>query len=319
MFTITLLSLTALRKGRLSPRKFLYSYFYAVPYRERVHTFGHVGDANHGTNERDEIARKSNMCGRSWTCSNRIKGFLDDHENMNVLTWIAIASLYKINPDENKHLKDHCGAVHLDVPKLPLFMSTGDPVPPNKYPFVAGFDVHGRSKTTCTGVLISKRHVLTAAHCIYDDSLVMLPNHRCNPNGQLLPVSDITIYLGTKCPKPGGCPNGEKRTPYKPLYIVPHPKYEPCRAHNDIALVELDKDAKPEEASPICMPNEDDLVIHRTVTAIGYGIDKLPTTLLDRMTPYILCYLFIYLFTARMVSYRQNEPQNRERSITCLK
>ncbi|EYC01983.1 hypothetical protein Y032_0103g3576 [Ancylostoma ceylanicum] len=138
-------------------------------------------------------------------------------------------------------------------------------------------------------------------------------------SGQLLPVSDITIYLGTKCPKPGGCPNGEKRTPYKPLYIVPHPKYEPCRAHNDIALVELDKDAKPEEASPICMPNEDDLVIHRTVTAIGYGIDKLPTTLLDRMTPYILCYLFIYLFTARMVSYRQNEPQNRERSITCLK
>ncbi|EYB94736.1 hypothetical protein Y032_0168g200 [Ancylostoma ceylanicum] len=28
-------------------------------------TLGHVGDANHGTNERDQIARKLNMCGQS--------------------------------------------------------------------------------------------------------------------------------------------------------------------------------------------------------------------------------------------------------------
>ncbi|EYB83602.1 hypothetical protein Y032_0332g2750 [Ancylostoma ceylanicum] len=35
-------------------------------------TFGHVGDANHGTNERDQIAQKANMCGQFWTCSNML-------------------------------------------------------------------------------------------------------------------------------------------------------------------------------------------------------------------------------------------------------
>ncbi|EYC01991.1 hypothetical protein Y032_0103g3579 [Ancylostoma ceylanicum] len=208
-----------------------------------------------------------------------IQGFLGDHENMNVLTWIAIASLHKINQQENENLKASCGAIHLKVPEpeLPHFMSTGNPVPPNKYPFIAGFDTlaNYRSKKRCTGVLISKRHVLTAAHCVYDNSQVILPGPYCNPHGKLLPTLDMTIYLGTKCPKPGDCPNGEERTPYKPRYIIPHPKYEPCRGHiNDIALIELDIEAKPEEASPICMPEEDDSMLYQTVTAIGYGTDN---------------------------------------------
>ncbi|EPB80470.1 hypothetical protein ANCCEY_00367 [Ancylostoma ceylanicum] len=165
---------------------------------------------------------------------------------MNVLTWIAIASLHKINQQENENLKASCGAIHLKVPEK-----------------------------RCTGVLISKRHVLTAAHCVYDNSQVILPGPYCNPHGKLLPTLDMTIYLGTKCPKPGDCPNGEERTPYKPRYIIPHPKYEPCRGHiNDIALIELDIEAKPEEASPICMPEEDDSMLYQTVTAIGYGTDS---------------------------------------------
>ncbi|EPB80472.1 hypothetical protein ANCCEY_00369 [Ancylostoma ceylanicum] len=86
---------------------------------------------------------------------------------------------------------------------------------------------------------------------------------------------NITVYLGTKCPKPGECPNGEKRTAYKPRYIIPHPNFAPCHYYaNDIAVIELDKDANLDETSPICMPEEDDLLQSGTVTAIGYGYDE---------------------------------------------
>ncbi|EYC01999.1 hypothetical protein Y032_0103g3585 [Ancylostoma ceylanicum] len=91
----------------------------------------------------------------------------------------------------------------------------------------------------------------------------------------LLPMLNITVYLGTKCPKPGECPNGEKRTAYKPRYIIPHPNFAPCHYYaNDIAVIELDKDANLDETSPICMPEEDDLLQSGTVTAIGYGYDE---------------------------------------------
>ncbi|EPB80471.1 trypsin [Ancylostoma ceylanicum] len=167
---------------------------------------------------------------------------------MNFLAWIAIASLYKIDPEENEHLKDHCGARHLDVPNY-----------------------------RCTGTLISKRHVLTAAHCVYDLSQALKDvgsEEQCTPNGKLLPPLDMTVYLGTKCPKLRKCPNGEKRTTYKARHIIPHPDFTVCpQAANDIAVIELDKDANPEEASPVCMPEEDDSVLGRTVTGIGYGID----------------------------------------------
>ncbi|KIH46233.1 hypothetical protein ANCDUO_23716, partial [Ancylostoma duodenale] len=164
-----------------------------------------------------------------------------------IITWGVISLLYKINIDENKLLKDHCGAVHLDVPNY-----------------------------GCTGVLISNRHVLTAAHCVYDYSRarqIVGSEIQCDPNVELLPMLDMTIYLGTKCPKSGECPNGEKRTPYKPLYVIPHPGFDVCRIVNDIAVIELNEDANLEEASPICMAEEDDPVLNQTVTGIGYGMD----------------------------------------------
>ncbi|RCN40273.1 hypothetical protein ANCCAN_13805 [Ancylostoma caninum] len=83
---------------------------------------------------------------------------------------------------------------------------------------------------------------------------------------------NMTIFLGTKCPKSGLCSDKEELVPYKPRYIIPHPGYVPCIFIKDIAVIELDKDANPEEASPICMAEKDDPVMG-SVTVVGYGMD----------------------------------------------
>ncbi|RCN40274.1 hypothetical protein ANCCAN_13806 [Ancylostoma caninum] len=160
------------------------------------------------------------------------------------------------------------------------YASTGVAVPPNKYPFAAllHMRVDEDKEALCTGVLISERHILTAAHCVYDESKVeqiVGAEVSCNPMGELLPLLDMTILLGTKCPKPGVCSDEKELALYKPRYIIPHPEYVPCILANDIAVIELDKDAKSEEASPICIVEERDSVKGR-VTVVGRLYPEFP-------------------------------------------
>src|SRR5262245_36084037 len=59
----------------------------------------------------------------------------------------------------------------------------GTRVPVDQYPYVAQLLFEGF--TQCTGTLISSRHVLTAAHCFFDDS-----------NTRVVGDRDMTVLLG---------------------------------------------------------------------------------------------------------------------------
>lgn len=86
----------------------------------------------------------------------------------------------------------------------------------------------------CTGALVSPRHVLTAAHCIYDAR-----------TGNLIPAKDIEFLAGWR--------NGRASAYRNVRRAIAHPDYEytgpegDLRVANDIALLEL--------ASPIQLAN----------------------------------------------------------------
>ncbi|KAK6759593.1 hypothetical protein RB195_021273 [Necator americanus] len=199
---------------------------------------------------------------------------------MNIFPWISVASLVRIDTNENTRLKETCGAIRLQQiePKRgPQLISNGDPVDRNEYPFVVGlFSIKITSTknigSVCSGSLISRRHVITAAHCVYEINEDEVKLWRKNPelaNPQIF--ENILVSVGSRCPTFLGCPNDRV---YTPRYVIPHPRYDRLdpKHLNDVALIELDRDVDETVASPICLPEEDSSV-EGPMVAIGYGVD----------------------------------------------
>ncbi|KAK6759598.1 hypothetical protein RB195_021278 [Necator americanus] len=200
---------------------------------------------------------------------------------MNILPWISVASLVRIDTSENERLKETCGAIRLqqiDPKRGPQLISNGEPVDSNEYPFAVGlfpFKVvpQGHLGKVCSASLISRRHVITAAHCVYDvneDKLKLWRKHPELADPRIF--ENMEIHVGSRCPTYRGCP-GE--TVYTPRYVFPHPWYDRLdpRQHYDVALIELDKDVEETVASPICLAEENSTV-EGPMVAIGYGNDS---------------------------------------------
>uniref|UniRef100_A0A182NVH5 Peptidase S1 domain-containing protein n=1 Tax=Anopheles dirus TaxID=7168 RepID=A0A182NVH5_9DIPT len=119
-----------------------------------------------------------------------------------------------------------------------------------EFPFMAlvEFDGKDNAHVKCGAALISKRFLLTAAHCTRDYNI-------------------SSVRLGMVETK------DREATPYDVRQIVVHPGYKTRR--NDIALIEVTKDvASTRFIQPICL-NTDLLDIGSTVnlTIMGWGVD----------------------------------------------
>ncbi|KAK6759603.1 hypothetical protein RB195_021281 [Necator americanus] len=203
---------------------------------------------------------------------------------MIILWWIGFSLAYAHHIEksffmrnENSPGQKQCGFHFLPTvtnEKGPAFISMGGRlVEPNEYPFAVHIDTDLQS---CTGVLISKRYVLTAAHCLVGAKNEAQEIRMCGlgpwnarrVDKYVLKPAELSIYPGSRCPNPESC------TPYRTKHNIrlvnPHPEYNICNGENDIALIELEEDVSEKDAVPICVPDENEM-LSGLLSAIGYG------------------------------------------------
>ncbi|XP_055372272.1 venom peptide isomerase heavy chain isoform X2 [Condylostylus longicornis] len=135
------------------------------------------------------------------------------------------------------------------------------------YPFVArvGFkNVNtGNFAYPCTGSIISKRVVLTAAHC----ALAKADGHRLSS----IRIGEYDTTTEPDCASSGFC--APRSVNHAISHVIVHPDYKHGQYHHDIALLILKTPMNYSVASqPICLQKSKiNLVVGKRVTIAGWG------------------------------------------------
>lgn len=166
-----------------------------------------------------------------------------------------------------KHPDGRCGLVMVDQieasdsellrSKTPIEMNNkrivdGRTVRPGEIPWMV--QIYHQSQLICGGSIISKLHILTAAHCFSQSQ---------TPEDYVVLYGDVFVGNGTSV---------------NVASIKVHPRYRPPAIYGDLALLTL---AEPIEFSevvqPICLPGKkmlNKLMIGQTTTVAGFGDTK---------------------------------------------
>jgi len=120
--------------------------------------------------------------------------------------------------------------------------------PPHSQPWAVGIVLNNEDDTRCSGTLISKKHVITAAHC-QSVTQVIVGDHNQNKN------------------------DGEERI--KVIKEVPYPTWVKNGDTDDLKIVELEKEVNNKFAKPALLPKENQRFDKYTVS--GFGLtSKIP-------------------------------------------
>lgn len=181
----------------------------------------------------------------------------------------------KLTEKENRRNSRVCGSKPVAQPNFKSY--GGEAIGVGEYPWIAAIRL--KDVTICSAVLISSRHVLTAAHCVLDVGPRVLMDDQCQKlsksdmpkiSGKL---QDYTIQVGSRCQHPDDpqCRN----TWLHPIQLFYHNGFDDCSNANDLAVFELEKDVKLSTAIPICMPKRNTTIPY-LLMSIGSGISRPP-------------------------------------------
>ncbi|CAJ0609846.1 unnamed protein product [Cylicocyclus nassatus] len=184
----------------------------------------------------------------------------------------------RLTTEENELNSIKCGVHFLGQPvqgnRLVKKSYGGREFEENEYPWTAVLLKNGQAY--CSGVQISPRHILTAAHCVLAfDEIERMELCRMNQSQSIVSYMDmpenILVAIGGEKVNCNSFPCQYNKNLYRAKKITTK-EMSMCDLKEDLALIELSQNILENDSTAICMP-KDDLQPDRVLYASGIGID----------------------------------------------
>merc|ERR1711973_441224 len=138
----------------------------------------------------------------------------------------------------------------------PFKVVNGWPADQGEWPWIAALLQNGRQ--FCGGSLISKKHILTAAHCVA---------HMSRQD-----VAGLKVRLGDHAIRQTGETNIFES---KAARVVRHKEFTQQTLHKDVAIITLEDEVpEMENVRAVCLPSGNDDYAGKTGTVVGWGSIK---------------------------------------------